>query len=107
VATIATTAASIFGTIQSTKQATAQAKAQQAYYNKLSAEEAATEAEETRITTETQDRTRAYAASLINSDTLLNNNLSGSYDDENTTMGSGSIIKSDSLQGLSVQSMFA
>lgn len=107
VAAVATTAASVWGTVQSSKQAAAQTKVQQSYYNKILEDEAATEAEENRITAETQDRTRAYAASLIDSDTLLNNNLSGSYDDEKTSIGSGSIIKSDNLQGLNVQSMFA
>jgi hypothetical protein len=96
---------SIYSTVQSNKQAKDSARRQQAYYNKLAAEQAATEAEEKRLTAEAEQRSRAYGASLLDSGTQLQNMLSGGYNEDEKTFGSGIITQE--LQPMGVQSLFA
>lgn len=95
-------AASVYGTISSNRQAEKSAARQAEYQKQLAAEQAATEAEERRLAQEAQDRTRSYGASLLNSNTALDNMLSGGYSDDSL----GSSILTTSL-GSGVESMFA
>lgn len=105
IATVAAAAigagASLYANKKSTEAANQAQQRQQEYYNQLAANEAATKAEEDRITRESLERNRAYGASLLDNGTALKNMLSGGYnegvlDDENksvlsSTLGSGSV----------------
>lgn len=96
--------ATVASTIMSNNQAKESQERQLEYQKQLQAQEAATEAEEKRLAQEAEQRSRAYGASLINSDSTLQNNYSGSFNDEGDSLGSSSLI----TNGLtSVESMFA
>lgn len=89
----------------SERQAQAQAQVQQSYYNSLQAQAEATKAEEDRITNESNQRARAYAAGLLNSDTNLYSVLNPSgYNSESS--GEYQLL-GNSLRSGSVSSMFA
>lgn len=106
VGALAGAAASVYGTISSNRQAEKSAARQAEYQRQLAAEQAATQAEERRLAQEAQDRTRNYGASLLDSNTLFGNMLSGGYTDE--SLGS-TIINSSTLGSgtTGVESMFA
>lgn len=96
-------AATIASTVISSRQADKASKRQENYYNQMAAQEAATAAEQKRIDKESQDRARAYGASLLSDNTQLNNMLSGGWDDSDystTVLNSGA-------QNASVSSIFA
>lgn len=76
-------AATIGSTIMSNKQAEKSAKRQAEYQQSLLDQQAATEAEEKRITDEANERNRAYGASLLDGNTQLDNALTG-YNSEYT-----------------------
>lgn len=97
--------ATVTGSIISSRQADAAAKRQEEYNNKLQAEQQAAQAKEQQLAAEAAERSRAYGASLLESDTAKDNLLSGSWDDEDY-LGSGSVL-TNSLQPGGVQSMFA
>ena len=75
------------------------------YQKQIQAQNAATDAEEKRLSQEAQQRSRAYGASLLNSDTTLQNNYSGSLNEENDVLGSS--LLTNVLSSGSVESMFA
>ena len=98
-----TAATTIYTSNKANKQAEAAQKRQEEYYNEIKNQQAATEAEEQRITQETQERQRQYAAGLLDSSTGLDNMLSGGYKED--VLGGTSLLGS-SLRG-NVSSMFA
>lgn len=87
VAGIAGAATSVVSAVQSNKQAKEAEKRQNAYYNQLQQEQAATAAKEKQLTNDAKERSRLYGASLIDTGTQLKNMLSGGYDDEDYTGG--------------------
>lgn len=96
--------ATVASTVMSNNQAEASQKRQLEYQKQLQAQDAATEAEEKRLAQEAEQRSRAYGSSLLNSDTTLNNNLSGGFNDTGDSLGGASLITG----GLSsVESMFS
>ena len=95
--------ATVTSAVISSRQADAAADRQQEYYNKIAAQEAATAAEQKRLDKESQDRARAYGASLLSDNTQMNNMLSGGWDDENYS----TTILNSGVQNGSVSSMFA
>jgi hypothetical protein len=100
---LAGAAATVTGAVISGRQADKAAKRQQSYYDKIAKQEAATEAEQNRITKESRDRAQAYGASLLADNTQLNNMLSGGWDDEEYS----TTILNTGVQSNSVSSMFA
>lgn len=100
--------ATIMATSMSNRQAEKASQRQAAYQQQLMDQQAATEAEEKRITDESNQRNRAYGASLLQGNTQLDNILSGSWNDEENVGGSGgNTLLGETLQPMSVQSMFA
>ena len=76
------------------------------YQQQLAQQQADTEAKEKRLQQEAQARSKAYGASLLNSDTNTQNMLNeGGYNEEK--LGSSGIISESLQQGNSVQSMFS
>lgn len=101
---VATIGSSVIGAIASNSQAKDAAKRQQEYQNQLAAQEAATVAEEKRLTEEAKQRSKAYGASLLDSGTNLQNMLSGGYSNEQvggslltTGLGSGTATGTSSM----------
>lgn len=103
VAAVAAVGGTIYSTVQSARQANAAAKRQEDYYNKIAQQEAATAAEQKRIDKESQDRARAYGASLLSDNTQMNNMLSGGWEDDDYS----TTILNSGVQSGSVSSMFA
>lgn len=99
-------AATVTTAVMSNNQAKKAEKRQAAYQQQLADQQAATEAEEKRLTDESNQRNRAYGASLLQGNTQLDNILSGSWDDEED-IGGGATLLGETLQPMSVQSMFA
>lgn len=99
-------AATITSTLITTKQANDAADRQINYQRQINAQEAEAAAQEQQIAKDAAERSRAYGASLLASDTQLNNLLSGGYDDDDYTFGGGTIL-TNSLASGGVQSMFA
>lgn len=97
-------AATVTTAVISNNQAKDAAKRQVKYQEQLTAQEAATEAEEKRITQESLQRQQAYGASLLEGNTGLNNVLSGGYNEENYLGGS---LLGNTLGSSSVSSVFA
>ena len=108
IGTIIGAGATIASTVMNNKQAEKSAERQAQYQQQALEEQRAAEAEEKRLTQEARQRSQAYSASLLNSDTNLNNMLSGGYSEEELGGSNGSLLVNDpGLQGSSVQSMFA
>lgn len=99
-------AATVASTIISSRQADDAAERQEKYNNQLLAEQKSAQAQEKQIAKDAAERSRAYGASLLSSDTQLDNLLSGGYDDDDYTFGGGTIL-TNSLTPGGVQSMFA
>lgn len=106
IGTVVTAGATIASTIMSNNAAKDSQERQIEYQKQIQAQNAATEAEEKRLSQEAQQRSRAYGASLLNSDTTLQNNYSGSFNDESDALGGSSLLTNELSSG-SVESMFA
>lgn len=101
---VATVGSTVVSAISSNKQADKAAERQAAYNKQLAAQEAASKAEENRITQEALQRSKAYGASLLDSGSQLDNVLSGGFSDD--LFGNSSILR-NSLSSSSVSSIFA
>ncbi len=106
IGTVIGAGATIASTVMSNRQADKAAKRQAEYQKQLADQQAAADAEEKRLTDESNQRNRAYGASLLQGNTQLDNILSGSWDDEED-IGGGATLLGETLQPMSVQSMFA
>lgn len=95
----------VFQAVQANKQAKDAEARQKAYYEQQQAEQQAAEAKELKIKQDAAERSRAYGLSLLDSDTSLKNNLTGSYDDTFGAANSGSVLTSGLSSGL--QDIFA
>lgn len=105
VAAAITAVAAITSSVISSKQADKANKRQMQYQQQIAQQEADAQAKEKRLQQESLARSKAYGASLLNSDTNTQNMLNeGGYGEDK--LGSSSII-SESLQQGSVQSMFS
>ncbi len=105
IGTVLTVAGGITTAVMSNKQADKAAKRQQDYLNQLQQQQEVTEAEEKRLTDEANQRNKAYSASLLQSNSQLDNILSGGWDDEN--QDNSNTLLSNTLQPMNVQQIFA
>lgn len=106
IGTVIGAGATIATAVMSNRQAEKSAARQAEYQQKLLDQQTATAAEEKRLTDESNQRNRAYGASLLQGNSQLDNILTGSWDDEEE-IGGGSTLLGETLQPMSVQSMFA
>lgn len=97
-------AATTYSAVSSNRQAEKASKRQEAYQNKMLAEEKAAAAEEKRLALEAKKRDQQYNASLIAGNTLLHNNITGNYSDENL---GGSLLTTDLTSGTNTNDIFA
>lgn len=104
VAGLAAAAATVTTSIISTKQADKANQRSLDYQKQIAAQEQADQEAEDKLTAESQQRARAYGASLLNSDTTLNNALiSNAYSDEEQNTS----LLTTKLGSSGVESMFA
>ena len=106
IGTIIGAGATIASTVMNNKQAEKSAKRQAEYQQQALQMQQETVAEEKRLTQEARQRSQAYSASLLDSDSTLNNMLSGGYSD-NSLGGSGSLLVNEPVAGKSVESIFS
>jgi hypothetical protein len=104
VGTLATAAATIYSVVTSTRQAKRAEARQDAYYKQIKASEEAAAEEEKRLALESKEREKQYAAGLIAGNTLLDNNITGNYSEED--LGS-SLLTSDLTSGTNTNDIFA
>lgn len=103
-AAVISAAAAVTTSVISSKQADKASKRQQEYQQQVLNQQKETEAKEKQLTDESKQRSRAYGLSLLDSDTNMQNMLSGGYDEEN--LGNNSLL-SNTLGSGSVGSMFS
>lgn len=99
-------AATVASTMITSKRADEAAERQEKYQREINAQQAAAQEQEKQIAKDAAARSRAYGASLLASDTQMNNLLSGDYEDDDYSFGQGTIL-TNSLASGGVQSMFA
>lgn len=104
IGTVIGAGATIASSVISNRQAEKASKRQAEYQQQLLNQQAATEAEEKRLVDESNQRNRAYGASLLQGNTQLDNILTSSWKEEE---GTSTSLLSQTLQPMNVQSMFA
>ena len=104
VGTLATAAATIYSVVTSTRQAKRAEARQDAYYKQIKASEEAAAEEEKRLALESKEREKQYAAGLVAGNTLLDNNITGNYSEED--LGS-SLLTFDLTSGTNTNDIFA
>ena len=98
----------IASAVISSNQADKTAERQLNYQKELNAQQQATEEQEKQLTLESQQRSQAYGASLLDGNTALDNMLSGGYNSDNIGNSESTSLLGNTLQsGSTVQSMFA
>lgn len=103
IGTVIGTAGSVATAVMSNRQAKKAEQRQADYQQQLANQEAETKAKEKKLTDESNQRNRAYGASLLQGNTQLDNILTSSWDEEENSTS----LLSQTLQPMSVQSMFA
>lgn len=107
VSAVVAAGASITSTVLSNNAAKKSQERQINYLKETQAQEAATAAEEKRLSQEAQQRQKAYGASLLNTDTLMNNMYSNKVNEQDDPLGNSSLLVNE-LSGMnSVRSIFA
>lgn len=105
-ATIAA-AATIGGTVISSRNAAAAQDRQLEYQKQVLAQQRADEAAEKKLQKETQDRNRAYGASLLDGNSQLDNILTSSWDGSDSDEGATELTTTSDFNSGGVASMFA
>lgn len=106
IAAVVAAAASVTTAAVSSHQADKANKRQIQYQQQIAQQEADAAAKEKRLQQEAQARSKAYGASLLDSDTNTQNMLNeGGYGEDK--LGSSGIISESLQKGNSVQSMFS